>query len=234
MRRPLLVSLLIASAGGVFIAANALASPSPALPNARSAHVVRSAGALATVGNKRTGVRGVNVSLRAHFLIFRRPASRSHAAGAQTAPPGLPSNPAIQSRYGLDLSQTQVLDLPAGGEVFVVPGLAGACIVLTTAPIPSGPLAGASGRRGNCGSTADLLHGLISVGGFNGTDSVLGLLPDGNSAVNLQLGATHAQTDVTDNVLFVTIPQGSVAFTFKNASGGQQSFSYNDATPAGR
>lgn len=114
-----------------------------------------------------------------------------------------PADPGAQF-YGLLPDQT-VETVNEGGQVWIVPGTAGACIMILTRNA-SGPLAGMSSRYGGCGTTPQILRqGLIGVASeYHGAVTVFGLVPNGTTQVEIAMpdGSTSAQA-VTDNT-FVT------------------------------
>lgn len=114
-------------------------------------------------------------------------------------------------------------------EVWVVPGAGGACIVIPTETVTTGPPASARSIYTGCAVTRTMLHeGLVDVGSQpDGTELIFGLVPDGTTAVLRSPTGLDHNVPVVTNVLLAAVKPGSMTLTLHKSDGTSVSLPYD-------
>lgn len=212
----------IAVAGGVILAASG-AVGAIAVASEGSSHRT-SGGSLSpqAAGRARSNrmvVRGPRRVLPAvlvrSFGVFRAASSgrARAAAGAADQFPGVPTD--MASNWGLAVGDATAIPNSTGLDIWVVPGNTGTCFAWRN---PSTP----TGSGGDCVPNGMTLAGELSPywGLPGGEIVVMGLAPDGNTAVKLTRPDGSAQSvTVSHNVYVAQAPQGFKTVTLRDSQG---------------
>lgn len=158
-------------------------------------------------------IRSVSASLTKHFALFRNTTPISLKTRKARAALNLPA-PGT-ALFGLDVSQTRAVSFGDAGTIWVIPGTEGACIRVVPPANWNLPESGAGG------CTTLLSGGLLQKGLIiSGTQSVFGLVPDGNRNVRVCMTSGRRITlAVKDNVVYGLLPGRPGTIYLKNAYG---------------
>ena len=199
MKRVLIVC--VAGAGlfafAVTIAIPAIAKTRP--PNARARQVDS-----ATISRQ----------LKSDFHVLTL--ARAHAAATSLPIPGIIAGTfrAVPFMAGGSSANVVEQNTSTGGPVWIAPGPQGICIAIPNPP--QGLRSAPNGHFGVCQTTADAAtYGVEAVSeGPNGTATVTGIMPTGNSTVSfmsIRSSSARVRTEarVRYNVFSVALPRGS-------------------------
>lgn len=157
------------------------------------------------------------------FGVFRHSARASvqaaigAAARVASGPagqfPGVPSN--LASAWGLVVGDATAIPNNAGFNLWLVPGATGTCFIWTQ------PSVDTSHEEGDCVPNQMTLAGELSpIAGDATGQTVIGLAPDGNTAVTLTLAGGSSETvPVSQNVYIAKAYQGFSLVTLKDSTG---------------
>lgn len=210
----------------------------PALVLCGAMAVGASAVALAAENSSAKNVKRHSApALAAHYTIFRfarvshKPLARHARLGSATTDTRLASviarlgaraqaRPGEQN-LGLAASQAVTVAVTPTVSMTAVPGSGGACFV---AAIPSAAYAvpNVAGFAIACGTTTQIdAHGIsVTLGGASGSEYVWGVVPNGNSTVELTTNDGSTSTVPVDDNFYASKTSEPVAsLTFRNDAG---------------
>jgi hypothetical protein len=128
------------------------------------------------------------------------------------------SSVGINSSYGLDPTRAQYVPIAGGRDVWLVPGTAGACMVVAR----YAPDLNRSLYSTICDSDAGLASGKFWTleMGPGQSQTIIGFVPNTNKAVTLTTGSgATVQAPVTNNLYTATSDTGFRSFQSRNSSG---------------
>lgn len=152
----------------------------------------------------------IHVASRAivlHYSVLRV----ARQANAEPLPAVFGHLSSRQRAMGLDMNSARAITLPGRVTIWLIPGSAGTCMAVQSGPNSNTPV-GSDDNTAVCGansvgSSQVANTGLYYVEPLGGTERMVGIVPDGNSAVSVTKGDGSSITvPVIDNGFVATTP----------------------------